>query len=91
MAKLVWRKVDNGSVRPWFEADGVDGDLFTAMPSAARGKYRLVRSGDALEDVFDTAAAAKAKAQSLDDDRESSAEDPNNTFGGDFAGFAENH
>lgn len=91
MSKLVWETVNNGASRPWFQAEGFDGDLFTAVPVIGTGKYRLVRSGDVLDHVFSTADDAKATAQALDDDRESSAEDPNNTFRGDFAGFAENH
>jgi len=91
MAKLVWKEINKDSPRPWFEAEGFDGDLFTAMPSATPGKYRLGRSGSLLDLKFDSADEAKAKAQSIEDDRESSQEDPNNTFRGDFAGFAENH
>lgn len=91
MAKLVWTIVDNGAARPWFEADGSDGDLWTVFPSSAPGQYRLVRSGDVLDATFDSADAAKTTAAAIEYDRESSQEDPNNTFRGDFAGFAENH
>jgi len=66
---LVWRQVNTHEQQPWHEAEGYRGNVFTVMPSATPGMYRLGTDGSLIEEKFASLDDAKAKAQSIDDDR----------------------
>jgi len=82
MSKLIWETEPNGSLRALGDNTGAEYLIEVGLD----GSFVLFIDGYATTD-FETADEAKADAE----EHEARDEDPNNTFRGDFAGFAENH
>lgn len=81
MAKLVWKTEPNGDL----VATGDNGIKYRIEDRGPH--YLLDYSSAAFTETFESPHDAKEWAE----DHASRDEDPNNTFRGDFAGFAENH
>lgn len=84
MARLVWDLNVNGYEA---RAIGADSGAEYQIEEGQNGDYLLFVDDVPLPFDFGSVAEAQTEAEAI----EARDEDPNNTFRGDFAGFAENH
>lgn len=81
--KAKWEVEPNGALRMIGENSGAEFQIEAGLA----GNYLLFVDERPLPYGFETVLDAQAEAEEID----ANDEDANNTFRGDFAGFAENH
>lgn len=81
--KAKWEAEPNGALRMVGDNSGAEFQIEAGLA----GNYLLFIDGRALPYGFETVAEAQEEAEEID----ANDEDANNTFRGDFAGFAGSH